>query len=541
MDIFYTNALAMEERMDANFYRPIYLKNAKKLSACQTVDFGSVYAKSGIGHTASVTTHYAKNGDGIPFVAGKSIVRGNLRLDLSERIRVDSHNDIMRKSHLSEGTLLIVRKGDVGDACVVPPRADSLNCSSEIMFFRTKILVDAYFLSSFFNSINGRLTIERLQRGSLIPGVSLYDVPDIRVLWPVAPARDYISDKARQSERLQAAAEKLLTSAIRSVESLIDRANAEDEIRARGITLERLALPQREDPSSQAKHTRTPSAALTNRIDAWYYQPHLVAANKKIKESGNCQTLADVIDAERDVKGGATPRGAEYFTSGSVRFYRTSEVSGLAVHAGDAVFITEEQDREMARSRLAEGDILLTITGADFGHAGAITKHHLPGNISQHSVRFQPTIDESYLVAYLESSYGQRMLWRQAYGATRPAVDYPGVKSLLVRVPDPSVQRVIGDAVRNGVLARDFAMWLTNAAKFLVEALIEGKITENELVDAQHALERGERQLDRAILSRLTTSGIDLRGKPPLFADLDALYAAIDETERTQPSNGDAA
>ena len=74
----------------------------------------------------------------------------------------------------------------------------------------------------------------------------------------------------------------------------------------------------------------------------------------------------------------------------------------------------------------------------------------------------------------------------------------------------------------------------------LVTALIENHVSEADLQAAQQSLEQGNQELDRAILSRLTTGGIDISGKPRLFADLDALYASIDEARRTQPSNGDA-
>jgi type I restriction enzyme S subunit len=65
----------------------------------------------------------------------------------------------------------------------------------------------------------------------------------------------------------------------------------------------------------------------------------------------------------------------------------------------------------------------------------------------------------------------------------------------------------------------------------LIEALIEGKVTEAELVNAQEALERGDKTADRALLSRLTRKGVDVSGEPPLFPDLDALYALLAQTE----------
>ena len=71
--------------------------------------------------------------------------------------------------------------------------------------------------------------------------------------------------------------------------------------------------------------------------------------------------------------------------------------------------------------------------------------------------------------------------------------------------------------------ACEVATQLTHTAKLLVEALIEGQLTETELIVAEHALQAGNDQLDRRILNRLKTDGVDGQG-PALFGDLDELY-----------------
>ena len=57
----------------------------------------------------------------------------------------------------------------------------------------------------------------------------------------------------------------------------------------------------------------------------------------------------------------------------------------------------------------------------------------------------------------------------------------------------------------------------------LVEALIEQKVTEVELIAAHNDAER-----DRKLLARLTTRGLDVADAPPLFPDLDALFELLD-------------
>ena len=61
----------------------------------------------------------------------------------------------------------------------------------------------------------------------------------------------------------------------------------------------------------------------------------------------------------------------------------------------------------------------------------------------------------------------------------------------------------------------------------LTRCSIEGKVTEAELVATQEALERGDYATDRVFLRRLSRHGLDGPGQPPLFPDLDALYALL--------------
>jgi type I restriction enzyme S subunit len=69
---------------------------------------------------------------------------------------------------------------------------------------------------------------------------------------------------------------------------------------------------------------------------------------------------------------------------------------------------------------------------------------------------------------------------------------------------------------------------LVKCARFLVEALIEGKITEAELIAAGK-----DADADRALLTRLRVDGLDGAGTR-LFPDIDALYELIELVQGTE-------
>ena len=75
------------------------------------------------------------------------------------------------------------------------------------------------------------------------------------------------------------------------------------------------------------------------------------------------------------------------------------------------------------------------------------------------------------------------------------------------------------------------AKGLTKAAKQLVESLIDGVLAEQQLIVSQKALESDDNSLDREILGRLTTKGLDGDGEP-LFVDLDQLYDLLAQCQQ---------
>ncbi|HFO4724723.1 TPA: restriction endonuclease subunit S, partial [Escherichia coli] len=227
---------------------------------------------------------------------------------------------------------------------------------------------------------------------------------------------------------------------------------------------------------------RTPEQLSERRIDPWHYQPRFERQINKIKDNLGALPLEVVIDSKRGVASGATPLGANYLEKGRVKFYRTSEVEEMFLQAEEAVFINDEDDEKLKRSRLVDGDVLLTITGAKFGKSAVVSAKHLPANISQHSVRFKPDpkkVDAYFLVAYLNSKTGQVAIWKEAYGATRPAIDFPSVRSLAVPKVLPLAQKYIGDKVRQAEQLRAWAKRLEGMADRKIKDLFHFNLVDS--------------------------------------------------------------
>lgn len=209
---------------------------------------------------------------------------------------------------------------------------------------------------------------------------------------------------------------------------------------------------------------------IEDRIDCNPYKVEYIENEQVLKQKLPYKTIEQLLRSRKDLTGGSTPLGANYLSDG-VRFIRTQNVERNYIDLKDVVYISEEDNKKLTRSILEENDILVTITGADFGRISPVTKECLPANINQHSVRihFKEDIDPYYVSVFLNSLYGQSQIFRYSIGATRAAIDYTAIKNINIPIPSLEIQKYIGDKVRKAEKLREEAKRLKKEAENLLK------------------------------------------------------------------------
>jgi hypothetical protein len=288
-------------------------------------------------------------------------------------------------------------------------------------------------------------------------------VKRLRIALPKPGLQHAIGNKLRAAERLRQQAEHLMRQAESRIRELLGDAAGERD----------------QDVRQFAWHA-FPDA--TARFDPAHYRPNLVANHVNMLRSGGTE-LGELTIPKSGITGGSTPLGAEYLPGG-VRFVRTQDYGPLGVQVDQCVFISEGHDRANARSRLAVDDVLLSITGVYFGESAVVTEECLPANISQHSVRIRLKDREGanpyWISAYLNSPFGKMETLRHSTGFTRPALDYSAVRQIIIPLPDPTIQRSLGDQIRVSQAQRRRSQLLTRQAIKDVESMIEGAFDKAE-------------------------------------------------------------
>lgn len=153
---------------------------------------------------------------------------------------------------------------------------------------------------------------------------------------------------------------------------------------------------------------------------------------------------------------GATPLKADedkYYSSkeeGGIPFVRVQNLSQTSeLETDELKYVNELVHKHiLKRSQVEGGDLLTKITGVGRMAVSAVAPVGFVGNINQHIVVSKTKSKEvsDVLAAYLNSEIGEKLASRRATGGTRPALDYPALRSIPI-VLKPAIVEVLKKGV----------------------------------------------------------------------------------------------
>jgi hypothetical protein len=484
------DADALRERLDADFYAESYRRNemALEASGLPLPRIDKITVKCNCGATPK---NVAYSGTGTCLIRGADIRPDTLH---THQVLRTERISVARSSNLAAiaGDLVYTMSGaSLGEAAVVPPTDEVFSFTNTVVRARFKPEIDAHFISAFLNCRFGRINSARHStggdRGHVMPNV----FRQLRVPAPDERVQHYIGSKVRQGDLLRESARSIV-----------------DQIDAR---FSEFAIPL---PTGN-RHARVSEMGLRDRLDPGHYPEAVTRAFQ-------------VVGHERVAR---LNRLATVFSGSTL----ASGVGALQATVAnlDGVFLKGEFRRVVPPR--GDGRPMLT---HDLGLAAAahsasyigkdITYIASPGPVhpSTELLVIRPNrerISSAWLWEFLRSPLGYQQIQACVRGITAHA--YPDdLEAILVLLPTEDVNvefsQYDSDLVRGArMVAAGRA--LVCGARLLIEALIERRIGEADLVDAG----RGH-EADRSLLSRLTTNGLDAEGDR-LFPDLDELAALI--------------
>ncbi|HDZ9226466.1 TPA: restriction endonuclease subunit S [Vibrio cholerae] len=493
----------IDDRLDAEYYNPAALSTLKKMENKGTVTtFGSLVNEGyRVVYHGTDSINGLKDSELLPFLSPTQIdPNGAISFDDADKLPL-YYKERYPKGLAKVGEILVEVKGNVSKVGIVPldfPKNLMISGSLYKATLDPK-RADSHYVLAFLKSRHGQILKNRLTSNTIINYIAkeaLYSIPIIEF---GEKAQKYIGDKVRQAEQLRAWAKRCRGKINDYFDGLFT-----------GISLTK----------PEHHHTRVSLDILVPRLNAEYYSDHYTQVEKglldrfgklttlgrlaatvraKIKPSADCiyKEIGDL-----DVGKGA-------FSSGT--FYKYGEAPNNAQRVFD------------------EGDVAVSTRRPNRGAVAVIEESSSTTFYSVFLARLKPKNKNFgyWLKEFLRHDAGKLLLLQRCTWTTYPVISEDDIET--IPVPEiPNDWDFVARLSRQSVELEAFATNLTTSAKTLVEALIEGQLTEQQLIQAQQALDDGDNSLDQAILSKLSIEGYGIEGATPLFSDIDELYGLLE-------------
>ncbi|NTX03848.1 hypothetical protein [Myxococcus sp. CA040A] len=492
------------ERLDTGFYARAYFdtREAIRGSGLKTESIGSVCEPWQFGAYALCNhIEWSDAASGVPYIKAEALGSPLLNESGLAYVTPATHR-LLEKSQLKPGDIVVSTSGTIGLCAVLHERLGEANSNQDtIKFNPSSAGYDCYFVAAWIASAPGQVFLHREAGGAVQQHVYLYNFKRLPLLKIAAEAQRYIGDKVRQAERLRERARRL-----------------EAESRA-FFQLQEWTEPR---AGTRRAYTARRGALRSERLDAPFYDPGHEDLDALLRRRGDTELseVASLVEAR--------------WTRGGDRF-SYFEIGELDIGSGILTPTTTEVAAAPSRAQILvePWDVLVSTVRPNRKNVGLV----LPSDDSLALVastgfavlRFENAASAAFYHSFLRSDAATQQLMRWNSGATYPAIesDVP----LRVRAPlfDGEVVQREGRRWLEKFIALSASRGLILVATTLVERLIDGRITEADLVATQKALESGDCSADREILKALRQS--DVPDAKSLIADVDALYALLDASE----------
>jgi type I restriction enzyme S subunit len=405
------------------------------------------------------------------------------------------------------GDLVITRKGSgtIGRVSVFFEK--TRRNTDDSLFKVTVNKADPCYVASFLSSFTGERLLEKGVYGSTGQlSLSSMHIRKLPIYTPDLVAQTYVGNKLRQAELLREWAKSL-------------------EVRFTG-ELNSEHLEAFENRNSRKKYARAKSGEVSYTLNPGAFNEERLRVQRFLLSNNGVR-----VSSVASITGGTTSS-----FSGSTPYIGLDSISENSSKLSPST--VESSDITGSSRVLVEGPVIAKLR--PYLNKVSYIPEWLSGSVGSTEllcVKPKGDISSWYLYGILKAEITLKQLRPLATGATLPRIDKYDIYDLVIPIL-PS-QNELGKLLKKAQKAYFESDRLTQAAKNLVEALIEGKITEAELIAAQQALENGDNSKDRAILSKLTDKGYLAEGDKALFPDLDKLYELLDEAHQARYSEAE--
>ncbi|MCI3432538.1 restriction endonuclease subunit S [Escherichia coli] len=555
------NSNLLEDRLDAEFYSLEQIKNHKTLQDYGVIPLSAYCNGINVGYTGELTSVYRAQGTTLFRVS-----------DIDGIFLSNDDVNYVPDDFAANNPQIWIRDNDIVFAAVgntigkVALKTVSMPdgvCSRALMIARPLTdKIDSSFLIAYLATKYAQKSLLRGVSGSAQPVLNTPLIANLPVISAESVSQKYIGDKVRQAEQLRVWAKRLYRipafidafiqgalplSLTDLLFSLIKKSNNDaikELTKFLALNIEGAQMKQNfqgfieknkmgsVDIEREFFHINTVStSAIEDFLSAQTYRPAITDAFDKIT-SKKFSTLQSI--SLEPIRQGATPK----FSAIGKKCIKSKQTRDLFLDETGYEIVDPNDEQNKRIVRLKRNDILVTRQGAGTVGRASIFLDDEETYItdSLFLVRIDPAkANPAFVAGFLRSYTGQRLIEKGVYGSTGQLnLSSTALRNIPILDVPLEFQNFLGETLCTADTLFKLSTRLTQSAKTLVEALIEGQLTEQQLIQAQQALEDGDNSLDQAILSKLSAEGYAIEGATPLFSDVDELYSLLEEAAQAE-------
>lgn len=443
-------------RVDAEYFQKDYLLLEKQLEKIGAETLESL-SHSIINFGAYSLCNEIKYLDsGVPFLSVGDIKENSIEIENVRLIDAQLSRQLLSKSLVREGQVLLTIAGTVGNAAVAHELPIDTNSNQAIANISLRS-VSPFYAATFLNSRYGKQQTKRLIVSNVQPNLLLIQVKSIEL--PVL------------SDTFQKAIEKVVKNA-----HVTKELSSDLYAQAENLLLDALGLRDWQPPEPVAYEQKFSEIFSSSRWDAEYHQPGAMELNNRLKSAGSfdLSTLADVSNG--------FPWQSDSFIEGDEAgepFVRIRDCKPGVIEISQLDKLETKYADSQMQPKAQKGDLVLGMDGLKWFYAGLIYE---PCYVNQRVAWIKPhennPVSSEYLMLIINSIIGQKQLLRQMTIAhTVGHITNVDVRNLLIPELTKETRELLTSKVQDSFKARQKAKSLLEAAKRAVEIAIESDET----------------------------------------------------------------
>lgn len=194
---------------------------------------------------------------------------------------------------------------------------------------------------------------------------------------------------------------------------------------------------------------------FTKRLDAEYYRKVFLKYELTIASRAN--KLMGEISEFLIGPFGSAYNTENYLDYSPYRYIRGQDVKPFILKDADPKYISGSDYKRLHKYALREKDIMISVVGT-LGNACIVREKDIPAIFSCKSTVVRPgKVRPDYLVAYLNSKYGQQLLLRKERGAIQKGLNLDDLKNLPVPIFSEKLETAIANNLTKANMMLDTA------------------------------------------------------------------------------------